>query len=74
MLPLELPEHMMSHRKLSEAALGTHIAAQGLRHQAAACRQLANVAHTSAGKSSMGALASNFDGEAMRPDPSSERR
>lgn len=74
MLPLGLPEHMMSHRKLSEGALGTHIAAQALPHQAAACRQLANVAHTSAGKSSMGALASHFDNQAMRFDPSSERR
>jgi hypothetical protein len=43
--------------------------AQGLREQAAACRRLAAAALTSAGNSSMNALADHFDEQAQSLDP-----
>lgn len=42
--------------------------AEGLRNQAAACRRLAAQARTSAGTSSMNALADHFDEQARRAD------
>jgi hypothetical protein len=42
--------------------------AEGLRNQAAACRRLAGQARTSAGTSSMNALADHFDEQARRAD------
>jgi hypothetical protein len=42
--------------------------AEGLRNQAAACRRLAAQARTSAGTTSMSALADHFDEQARRAD------
>jgi hypothetical protein len=49
-------------------------AAEGLREQAASCRRLARRARTDAGSNALGALAEQFDTQARRMDPRSERR
>ena len=48
--------------------------AAGLRDQAASYRRLAMVARTRAGTKSLGELADNFDEQARKLDPSSQRR
>ena len=56
-----------------ERRLDPRIAAEGLREQAA-CRRLAAVARTRAGRTSIEALGDHFDEQARRLDPSSQRR
>ena len=49
-------------------------AADGLRGQAASCRQLAKRARTVAGWTALRAVAEQFDSDASRIDPCSLRR
>lgn len=49
-------------------------AADDLREQAASCRRLARRARTESGSSALGAVAEQFDTDARRIDPLSERR
>jgi hypothetical protein len=48
--------------------------AEGLREQAASFRRLAAIARTRAGGTALGALADDFDKQAMRVDPASLRQ
>ena len=49
-------------------------AADGLREQAASCRRLARRARTPSGSTALAAVAEQFDTDARRIDPRSERR
>ena len=49
-------------------------AAAGLREQAASCRRLAKRARTGSGSTALKAVADQFDTDARRIDPRSERR
>jgi len=49
-------------------------AADELREQAASCRRLARRARTTGGSSALKNVAEQFDDDARRMDPSSERR
>jgi hypothetical protein len=49
-------------------------AADGLREQAASCRRLAGRARTTRGATALKTVAEQFDDDARRIDPSSERR
>ena len=49
-------------------------AADELRDQAASCRRLARKARTTSGASALKAAGNQFDDDARRIDPSSERR
>ena len=49
-------------------------AAEGLREQAASFRRLAKCARTDSGSAALAALAEEFDTDARRIDPRSERR
>lgn len=49
-------------------------AAESLREQAASCRRLAKWARTPAGGNALRAVAEQFDTDARRMDPLSERR
>ena len=49
-------------------------AADELREEAAACRRLATRARTEAGNAALSDLADQFDTDARRVDPHSERR
>ena len=49
-------------------------AADGLREQAASFRRLAKCAHTESGSAALAAMAEEFDSDARRIDPRSERR
>ena len=49
-------------------------AADGLRDQAASCRQLARRARTASGGTALRAVAEQFDSDASRIDPRSLRR
>ena len=49
-------------------------AADGLREQAASCRRLARRARTASGSTALAAVAEQFDTDARRVDPRSERR
>jgi hypothetical protein len=49
-------------------------AAEGLRDQAASCRRLAKRARTVGGSAALDAAADQFDDDARRIDPMSERR
>lgn len=49
-------------------------AAEGLREQAASCRSLARRARTPSGSATLTAVAEQFDQDARRIDPLSERR
>ena len=49
-------------------------AADDLREQAASCRRLARRARTSGGSTALKTVARQFDDDARRIDPSSERR
>ena len=49
-------------------------AADGLRDQAASCRQLARRARTASGLSALHAVADQFENDASRIDPRSLRR
>jgi hypothetical protein len=49
-------------------------AAEGLREQAASFRRLARCARTDSGSVALAALAEEFDTDARRIDPTSERR
>ena len=49
-------------------------AADQLREQAASCRRLAKRARTKAGIDALGTVAEQFDTDARRIDPNSERR
>jgi hypothetical protein len=49
-------------------------AANGLRDQAASCRRLARRARTPLGSTALAAVAEQFDTDARRIDPRSERR
>ena len=49
-------------------------AADGLREQAASCRRLAKRAYTDGGSAGLDAAAEQFDTDARRIDPRSERR
>ncbi len=49
-------------------------AAESLREQAASCRSLAKRAHTANGSTALTAVADQFDTDARRIDPISERR
>jgi hypothetical protein len=49
-------------------------AADELREQAASCRKLARRARTAGGSSALKNVAEQFDDDARRIDPSSERR
>ena len=49
-------------------------AADELREQAASCRRLSRKARTAGGSSALAAVAVQFDDDARRIDPSSERR
>ena len=51
-----------------------HETADGLRDQAASCRRLARRARTGAGSIALNAVAEQFDTDARRIDPMSERR
>lgn len=55
-------------------ALSRGEAADELREQAASCRRLARRARTSSGSSALTAVAEQFDTDAHRIDPSSQRR
>ena len=54
--------------------LDRHETADGLREQAASCRQLAGRASTLRGSSALVAVAAYFDADARRVDPLSERQ
>jgi hypothetical protein len=49
-------------------------AAEGMREQAASFRRLAKCARTDSGSAALAALAEEFDTDARRTDPRSERR
>jgi len=49
-------------------------AAEELREQAASCRKLASRARTTGGSSALKTVAAQFDDDARRIDPMSERR
>lgn len=49
-------------------------AADGLREQAASCRRLSSRARTGAGATALKSVAEQFDTDARRIDPRSERR
>jgi len=49
-------------------------AAEGLREQAASCRKLAGRARTNSGATALNTVAEQFDDDARRIDPLSERR
>jgi hypothetical protein len=49
-------------------------AADGLREQAASCRRLAKRARTPGGSTALKSVAEQFDVDARRIDPRSERR
>ena len=49
-------------------------AAEGLREQAASCRRLARRARTTGGSTALTAVAEQFDQDARRINPLSERR
>lgn len=49
-------------------------AADGLREQAASCRRLAGRARTANGSTALNTVADQFDDDARRIDPLSERR
>ena len=49
-------------------------AADQLREQAASCRRLAKKARTQGGSKALNSVADQFDQDARRVDPSSERR
>ena len=49
-------------------------AADQLREQAASCRRLATRARTKAGTAALSTVADQFDTDARRIDPTSERR
>jgi len=49
-------------------------AAEGMREQAASFRRLAKSARTESGSAALEALAEEFDTDARRTDPNSERR
>ena len=49
-------------------------AAEGMREQAASFRRLAKCARTDSGSAALAALAEEFDTDARRIDPRSERR
>lgn len=49
-------------------------AAEDLREQAASCRRLAKRARTSSGATALTGVADQFDDDARRIDPASERR
>ena len=49
-------------------------AAEGMREQAASFRRLARCARTDSGSAALTALAEEFDTDASRLDPRSERR
>ena len=49
-------------------------AAEGMREQAASFRRLAKCARTDSGSAALAALAEEFDADARRTDPRSERR
>ena len=49
-------------------------AAEGMREQAASFRRLAKSARTESGSAALEALAEEFDNDARRTDPRSERR
>jgi hypothetical protein len=49
-------------------------AAEGLREQAASFRRLAKTARTDSGSAALKAIAEEFDTDARRIDPRSERR
>jgi len=49
-------------------------AADGLREQAASCRRLARRARTAGGSTALKSVAEQFDVDARRIDPHSERR
>jgi hypothetical protein len=49
-------------------------AADELREQAASCRKLARRARTSSGSIALTCVADQFDDDALRIDPSSQRR
>ena len=49
-------------------------AADGLREQAASCRRLARRAYTDGGSAALKSAAEQFDTDARRIDPRSERR
>jgi hypothetical protein len=49
-------------------------AAEGMREQAASFRRLARSARTQSGSAALAALAEEFDTDARRIDPRSERR
>lgn len=48
--------------------------ADDLREQAASCRRLAKRARTGGGSTALNAAADEFDNDARRMDPNSERR
>jgi hypothetical protein len=48
-------------------------AAEDLREQAASCRRLARRARTAGGSSALATVADQFDDDARRIDPSSQR-
>lgn len=56
------------------APMSREDAADGLREQAASCRRLARRARTASGATALGAVAEQFDTDARRIDPQSERR
>ena len=58
---------------MSQPLSGTG-AAEGLREQAASCRLLARRARTASGSTALNHLADQFDTDARRLDPCSERR
>lgn len=49
-------------------------AAEGLREQAASCRRLSKRARTASGSAALNSVAEQFDTDARRIDPRSERR
>jgi len=50
------------------------VAAEGMREQAASFRRLAKSARTESGSAALAAMAEEFDNDARRTDPNSERR
>jgi hypothetical protein len=58
----------------SREPLSREDAAEGLREQAASFRRLAKTARTDSGSAALKAIAEEFDTDARRMDPSSERR
>ena len=65
-LPLTTTEPALDAQPPTEIFPNNPDGAEGLRNQAAACRRLAAQARTSAGTSSMNALADHFDEQARR--------